>query len=483
MTAINIVPIAFLNSQLYGTVGDGVTDDTANIQAALSAASGATSVDVWLTGSSGQTFLISTPLILPANVHLVGMGMDTTIIRASATFTGAQMLSLSDVTYCGIRDLTLQAHSPTYSSNPAFDGIDIVGCTDVRIVSVEIDYVNGWGILSQSTSGVGNTHITLDTVTTHLCAQGIHLLGNTGSSEVGSHRLVNTNNSGVQNGDGYLIEDIHDILGINMYGETTAGSGAALHIKGAVGACHLSNVDIGPSPGPSTGPVVQVSAGPNGTPGHVFFHGGIFEGGTEGFQINAGTNIHLIGCEIFNCNTSGVNISGTSSVLVTACNFYANGSVAGSGRYDFVNTSTGPVYVTGNKFDTPQGNGAGQVNSCISDIGGTGLGFYNGNCHNPLNGWTATNIYAGAVNPYSSSNVQGVLPTGNIAAPAFTGSPQSNTKSFPCTVYITGGTVTSIAIGGIATGLTSGSFDVPPHTAITVTYSVAPTWTWFTKST
>jgi hypothetical protein len=48
----------------------------------------------------------------------------------------------------------------------------------------------------------------------------------------------------------------------------------------------------------------------------------------------------------------------------------------------------------------------------------------------------------------------------------------------PATVYITGGTVTVIAIAGQATGLTAGSFRVLPGQTVTLTYSVAPTWTW-----
>ena len=56
---------------------------------------------------------------------------------------------------------------------------------------------------------------------------------------------------------------------------------------------------------------------------------------------------------------------------------------------------------------------------------------------------------------------------------------QANPFPFDCAVYITGGTVTAVAIGGTATGLTSGQFFVPAGETITLTYSAAPTWTWF----
>lgn len=45
-------------------------------------------------------------------------------------------------------------------------------------------------------------------------------------------------------------------------------------------------------------------------------------------------------------------------------------------------------------------------------------------------------------------------------------------------VTVTGGTVTAIAVDGKTSGLTSGSFHVPSWKTITLTYSVAPTWNW-----
>ncbi len=52
-----------------------------------------------------------------------------------------------------------------------------------------------------------------------------------------------------------------------------------------------------------------------------------------------------------------------------------------------------------------------------------------------------------------------------------------NPNPVPVNVAITGGTVTVIAVGGVTTGLTTGTFLIPPAGSITVTYSVAPTLT------
>ena len=47
-----------------------------------------------------------------------------------------------------------------------------------------------------------------------------------------------------------------------------------------------------------------------------------------------------------------------------------------------------------------------------------------------------------------------------------------------CLVYISGGTVTVIAVDGVTTGLTSGTFIVQAQHKIAITYSVVPTWVW-----
>jgi parallel beta-helix repeat protein len=69
--------------------------------------------------------------------------------------------------------------------------------------------------------------------------------------------------------------------------------------------------------------------------------------------------------------------------------------------------------------------------------------------------------------------------TAQPAVPA-SGTAYTNTLNTDATAFITGGTVTAIAIGGQATGLTTpATIRVPSGQTITLTYSVAPTWTWF----
>ncbi len=70
---------------------------------------------------------------------------------------------------------------------------------------------------------------------------------------------------------------------------------------------------------------------------------------------------------------------------------------------------------------------------------------------------------------------------GPQTAPAVPASGTALTNPFPfdCTVYVNGGTVTAVDVGGTATGQIAGAFPVPAGETITLTYSAAPTWTWF----
>lgn len=68
-------------------------------------------------------------------------------------------------------------------------------------------------------------------------------------------------------------------------------------------------------------------------------------------------------------------------------------------------------------------------------------------------------------------------PVSTPAVPAST-TAQYNNNAQAVAVTVTGGTVSAISVGGVATGLTTGTFYVPAGSSITLTYSVAPTWSW-----
>lgn len=81
-------------------------------------------------------------------------------------------------------------------------------------------------------------------------------------------------------------------------------------------------------------------------------------------------------------------------------------------------------------------------------------------------------------NPRGFSVTQPAVPASTVAV--------TNTTGCDCDVLIKGGTLTVINVGGSATGITAAaaagsvhSVRVPAGQTISITYTVAPTWTWF----
>lgn len=102
----------------FGAVGDGVADDTAAIQAAITAASAAGGGRVRLPAGS---YKVGSALTVPTYVSLVGDGAKATkILRA---FTG-DFISLGG--YCGIEELTIDGQTSTYGTGR---GVVMTGST------------------------------------------------------------------------------------------------------------------------------------------------------------------------------------------------------------------------------------------------------------------------------------------------------------------------------------------------------------------
>ncbi|NUR02467.1 MAG: hypothetical protein HOY79_39820 [Streptomyces sp.] len=99
------------------------------------------------------------------------------------------------------------------------------------------------------------------------------------------------------------------------------------------------------------------------------------------------------------------------------------------------------------------------------------------------------NLVSGNITNWGISSTGNVLrgnqnynPAGKLTAPGVpnSGTAYTNILNVDATVFIAGGTVTAISIGGQPTGLTTpATVRVPAGQTITLTYSVAPTWTWF----
>jgi len=203
----------------FGAVGDGVANDTAAIQAALS--SGAKCV----TFVGGQTYKVQTALTAPANLVIQGNGAT---ITASIHFTiltvgsGASIFSLN---FTGAGSASYVAGStaiacvgtnnapavPTYVTGPTIENCRISGFGEYAVC---LAYVKGGRIAGNSINNIGyagvggvscedvivdgNTIKTVSPGTPGGDAYGIFIDRNDGTSEVAwprSYRCVITNNT------------------------------------------------------------------------------------------------------------------------------------------------------------------------------------------------------------------------------------------------------------------------------------------------
>jgi hypothetical protein len=73
----------------------------------------------------------------------------------------------------------------------------------------------------------------------------------------------------------------------------------------------------------------------------------------------------------------------------------------------------------------------------------------------------------------------GTIYKGSTPALPASGVSVTNSNFWPEQITINGGTVSQVQINGGVTGRTSGSFSLPQGSSIIITYSVAPTWSWY----
>lgn len=151
-------PLPWFNGRDYGMVLDGVTDDSAALTAALTAASdGGTVFIPAIPGSSPTKFVAASPVAIPGNVTLNGGSRDR--VRMIATGTGGVTIAsgLSNVTIREIGIFTPSGNYPT-NTNTAI-GIQANGTDASPISNLVLDRVTvqGFGTGVQLTSVDGSS--------------------------------------------------------------------------------------------------------------------------------------------------------------------------------------------------------------------------------------------------------------------------------------------------------------------------------------
>jgi polygalacturonase len=139
-----------VKSSVYGAKGDGVTDDTAAIQAAISAANVAGGGEVFV---GPGTFMV-TGISPSSGVRLRGAGQGLTTIKQIAgtpsALIGASVSALDSVEVC---DLTLDGNKANQASTSA-KGLSFTAFTNSAIRRVTVKNTYGLGIQLYTGSGL-----------------------------------------------------------------------------------------------------------------------------------------------------------------------------------------------------------------------------------------------------------------------------------------------------------------------------------------
>ena len=116
-------PDPWFDVAAFGAKGDGSSNDTAAIQAALDAAgSGKWPLIGGMVLMPRGTYMISSPLVVPFRVALVGVGRDATTIKALESFpVDKELVRLGDLTgdigeACRIENLTVDCNNVSGST-------------------------------------------------------------------------------------------------------------------------------------------------------------------------------------------------------------------------------------------------------------------------------------------------------------------------------------------------------------------------------
>lgn len=403
---VNLAGIPVFNVKAYGALGNGSTDDTTAIQAAITAAQTAGSGTVYFPAG---TYMISGTLTVTAdNISLIGAGWNTQI-KAMSGFVPTLMLwyKAPNTGYrmgCVIRNLSF--HGNQQASLTAMLQLDSIKWALVD--NCELLQHPTIGLYLNSSNGTFGAYNNVTNCVFH-------------DSYTGT--AVKTNNSEWVNFQNcrFLLYNLSGAIGIST-----------INLNININACMFDAMDTA---------IYMQSGQYNNITGCQFD-----EGNTYYIHLN-GCNANTIVGNTFNQHTG----TGTDVIYVEGAgnrnNIIAN---------NLVQTSTGWT----NFVHEANGVGGSPGNSYIgNDIGSTTMILVTGIAHNN----------------------RGYNPVGHIASPAVPNTTVAYTNAFgvDCTVYVSGGTVTAIAIGGTATGLTSGTFRVPAGQTIAITYSVQPTWVWF----
>ena len=397
----------------YGAKGDGSTNDTAAIQAAINAAQTAHGTVFVDTG----TYNVTAPLNITSEISFVGTGDGSQLVATAAV---AEVLNIT-VGGAGrglFKDFRVNGNN--LATNCVNQSITTETSVGTRYVRVRCSGATSYQFVNDKCEDVSYTDCLVD--------------GNESAPSTTPYAL-----------------------------QVTVPGGAIRIIGGEwFGRCDLSYQQIG---------IFGAVIGP------IFI---------ENSNANNDTVLYAAGCYMYDggpisnaCIDTGTNLT---NIVLDGCYMVAQSQLF------WINGNI-PAYVSieANNCIWVHGS-AGTVGACsLLQASGSGTFSVTGGSTVLLSGDTLA-----LFKPVASATTIARMPVQCIGVPAYSqalpapavpasGTAHTNTFASAATVYVTGGTVSSIAVGGTSTGQTAGAFYVQPSQSITLTYTAAPTWTWFAQ--
>jgi hypothetical protein len=408
----------------FGAKGDGSTDDTAAVQAAIDAAAVSGGM-VWLAPG---TYLCGT-IVLKSKVHVVGSGYEVSILKLKAgtnasllkganfdTLTGSD--SHAGIAQWSLQDLTVDGNR---ANNTAGCGIQVYGF-GFTLRNIRVRDCDDHGIYSEWANYASYPDPCYDLFEAHVENVSVHMCDGDGIRWAGPS---DTNWFGVR---------IWEVSGHGLYimphGQARATN---IHVFAVGHSCFWVEAESQFVNCFAEGAGLIVRGGDSPTIPAVYFgvNGCTWVGGMVWSQGDGKVGFQL----------------GTTGIDVALCTIdtqilFADPVIKGDG-------DGGQNDVRARIWSSPapviwSGDGGVPPITSVYDVRST------------------TNRGAGITTPAVPASLASVL----------------NDTGAAVTIYINGGTVSEVYISGYNLGMTHGAVRLPAFTTIALNYSSAPTWKW-----